>query len=446
IVHNSLMMRISAIALLGLGGIAVAHAEPIAQCDPQRFFPDFEPRSLEFAVAVAISDEHLLIADRFADKVYTYRRDGLGAWVLNHTVPGSSGGAVQLDSYRFITGSLGVERYGGAVIYEFDGDRWSEVAQLESPDDPVYSSSGYVVALHGQAAAFTNWGTRVALFRETDGEWEFVRELRGDVAQPGGPGFGGAMAMDERFFVVSAPFEDVTGVRNGAVYVYRWDDDGEPELVQKLLPEPADFGPSLGTSLALEGDTLVVGAVFDGVDRDLYGAAFVYGLVDGRWELSQKITAPQPTNGAYFGSVALHGDVLAVGAHGEFSGGDGVGTVHLYRRSPAGLWKHAEQVTLSGTFGEGYGARVSLSSTQLVTGARDARHMGFDQGVADVYDLDCLLCAADFDADGRLTLFDFLAFFNAFEDGDPIADFDRDGEFTLFDFLAFQDAFDAGCG
>jgi len=54
-------------------------------------------------------------------------------------------------------------------------------------------------------------------------------------------------------------------------------------------------------------------------------------------------------------------------------------------------------------------------------------------------------CVADLNCDGELTLFDFLAFQNAFDAGNPIADFDGDGEFTIFDFLAFQNAFDAGC-
>jgi hypothetical protein len=54
-------------------------------------------------------------------------------------------------------------------------------------------------------------------------------------------------------------------------------------------------------------------------------------------------------------------------------------------------------------------------------------------------------CAADLDMDGALTIFDFLAFQNFFDAGDPIADFDGDGNFTIFDFLAFQNAFDAGC-
>ncbi len=55
--------------------------------------------------------------------------------------------------------------------------------------------------------------------------------------------------------------------------------------------------------------------------------------------------------------------------------------------------------------------------------------------------LDC----PDLDLDGVLTIFDFLAFQNAFDQGQSLADFDGDGALTIFDFLAFQNAFDAGC-
>ncbi|MFI4883256.1 MAG: GC-type dockerin domain-anchored protein, partial [Phycisphaerales bacterium JB064] len=54
-------------------------------------------------------------------------------------------------------------------------------------------------------------------------------------------------------------------------------------------------------------------------------------------------------------------------------------------------------------------------------------------------------CRADLDGDGSLTIFDFLAFQNLFDAGDPAADFDGDGSLTIFDFLAFQNEFDAGC-
>jgi len=55
-------------------------------------------------------------------------------------------------------------------------------------------------------------------------------------------------------------------------------------------------------------------------------------------------------------------------------------------------------------------------------------------------------CYADFDGDGKLTIFDFLAFQNAFADRAPAADCDGDGELTIFDFLCFQNAFVVGCG
>ena len=54
-------------------------------------------------------------------------------------------------------------------------------------------------------------------------------------------------------------------------------------------------------------------------------------------------------------------------------------------------------------------------------------------------------CRADIDGDGQLTLFDFLAFQNAFDAGDPLADWDGDGQLTLFDFLAYQNDFARGC-
>mgnify|MGYP001140468392 CR=1 FL=1 len=54
-------------------------------------------------------------------------------------------------------------------------------------------------------------------------------------------------------------------------------------------------------------------------------------------------------------------------------------------------------------------------------------------------------CYADLDGDGQLTIFDFLAFQNAFQDADPIADCDGSGALDIFDFLCFQNAFGAGC-
>ncbi len=54
-------------------------------------------------------------------------------------------------------------------------------------------------------------------------------------------------------------------------------------------------------------------------------------------------------------------------------------------------------------------------------------------------------CEADCDADGELTLFDFLCFQNLFAADDGYADCDSSGELDFADFLCFQNNFAAGC-
>ncbi|MEO1009361.1 MAG: S8 family serine peptidase [Planctomycetota bacterium] len=54
-------------------------------------------------------------------------------------------------------------------------------------------------------------------------------------------------------------------------------------------------------------------------------------------------------------------------------------------------------------------------------------------------------CRGDFDGSGSTDAFDFLAFQNAFDAGDPLADFDAGGTLDIFDFLEFVNAFVVGC-
>ncbi|MFI4881468.1 MAG: GC-type dockerin domain-anchored protein [Phycisphaerales bacterium JB064] len=81
----------------------------------------------------------------------------------------------------------------------------------------------------------------------------------------------------------------------------------------------------------------------------------------------------------------------------------------------------------------------------IVAGGGNLDRISLVSGTVTLSEICVMPCPADFDRDGDLTLFDFLAFQNAFDAGDPSADFDGDGDFTLFDFLAFQNAFDTGC-
>jgi subtilisin family serine protease len=77
----------------------------------------------------------------------------------------------------------------------------------------------------------------------------------------------------------------------------------------------------------------------------------------------------------------------------------------------------------------------------------------FDGDAADDWYLDDIgvsttpagACFADFNADGSLSILDFVAFQTAFSAGDDAADCNDDGSLSVLDFVCFQQAFLAGC-
>jgi hypothetical protein len=152
-------------------------------------------------------------------------------------------------------------------------------------------------------------------------------------------------------------------------------------------------------------------------------AASASGFV--RFEFTEDVGA----FGGYFGSNA---EVAPPNAEARFfnAAGDLIGTEVIELIGDCGWnwngWEFSEAVATIEVEGALFGgAFIQMDAMELTIGAAT--------------------CRADFDGDGELTLFDFLAFQNAFDSGDLAADFDGDGSLTLFDFLAFQNEFDAGC-
>ena len=56
-----------------------------------------------------------------------------------------------------------------------------------------------------------------------------------------------------------------------------------------------------------------------------------------------------------------------------------------------------------------------------------------------------LICEADVNGDGELSILDFVAFQGLFQAGDAAADCNADGELNVLDFVCFQSLFQAGC-
>ncbi len=424
----------------------------------------------EFGFDLAMNDRHLIVGDpnsaawcggasgcaRGAAYAYTFNSDTDQWDFLDFIFPddvattGGFGPGVDLHEDRAVIGSFGVESLGGAYVFEFAGGAWVQRVRLLPPIGSLRGPWGQHVAIWGDRAVVGNAGEDVLFFVNGGEGWELVADMSSPDMPVGRSDFGDALDIDDQWLVIGAFGEKIFGPEHGAVYLYRLEGDGEPILTQKLLPPRPTEAHRFGKSVSISGNCLVVGATLS--DRGTSttspeGGAFVYQLQNSRWELVQELEAVDPKPAAYFGSsVAVNGDVIAVGSRRDLSD-TSMGAAHLFRRATNGQWDHTAYVapSLPGAVPFNIGESIALANGRMVVGGSDSFYNGDDRGSAHAYNISCLICEVDLDADGTLTIFDFLTFLNLFQDGDPIADFDGDGELTIFDFLAFQTAFDAGC-
>ena len=189
-----------------------------------------------------------------------------------------------------------------------------------------------------------------------------------------GLGFGFSTAIDGDTLVVGNPF-DSSGA--GAVYVYRRSGDTWA-VVARLTASDGSAGDALGSSVAINGDTIVAGASGDGIDHNATDQGSVYTFArDGgplRTETA-KLTASDGAVRASLGaSVAIDGNTIVAGAPGKTVGTNAnQGAVYTFARAGAPDRTQTAKLTVSGgAERDQLGGSVAIDGDTIVAGASDA--------------------------------------------------------------------------
>ena len=102
----------------------------------------------------------------------------------------------------------------------------------------------------------------------------------------------------------------------------------------KLTASDAAAGDRFGTSVAVSGDTAVVGAYFDDDAGSSSGSAYAFVRTGGVWMQQAKLTASDAAANDQFGySVALSGDTAVVGAYQDDDAGSNSGSAYVFVRT-----------------------------------------------------------------------------------------------------------------
>ncbi|MBK9385664.1 MAG: FG-GAP repeat protein [Planctomycetes bacterium] len=158
---------------------------------------------------------------------------------------------------------------------------------------------------------------------------------------------------------------------------------GQASEIAKLLAGDGAADDRFGVSVSINGDTALVGAYQDD-DRGLdSGGAYVFVRSGGRWSQQTKILAHDGTPGDLFGhSVAIDGDTALIGAYGD---GLYSGSAYVYVRSGGSWLQQAKLVASDGAALDRFGISVCLDGDTAIIGADRNDAPGVDFGSAYVF-------------------------------------------------------------
>lgn len=314
----------------------------------------------------------------------------------------------------------GAAESGAVYVFRRTGTSWQQEAYLKASNGDVGDKFGWSVALTGDTLAVGATGEdsaargpgsdegdngatdsgAVYVFRRSESSWQQEAYIKASNADAGDE-FGHSLVLAGDTLAVGTWGEDSvatdpadnSAVQSGAVYVFRWSGTSWQQEAY-LKASNTGAGDSFGYSVALTGDTLAVGAIYEasaakGVDGNQgddnarrSGAVYVFRRSGTSWQQEAYIKASNTGADDEFGrSVALVGDTLAVGALGEDSAAAGLdgnqddntatdsGAVYVFRRDGFS-WQQEAYVKASNTGASDYfGVRVALVDDMLAVGA-----------------------------------------------------------------------------
>ena len=336
--------------------------------------------------------------------------DGVVADYFGYSIAVSGDTVVTGVPYAGIGGNVS---QGSAYVFVKPAGGWATTsgytAKLTAADGVANDSFGHSVAISGDTMAvgapYVNFGQGAAyVFVKPAGGWATTSAYTAKLTASDGvffDDFGYSVTISGDTVVVGAYGVTVGGhAGQGAAYVFV-----KPAGVwattsiykAKLTASDGDAGDYFGYSVAISGDTVVVGAPFADIGGHAdQGAAYVFVKPAGVWattsSFTAKLTALDGAASDYFGnSVAISGDTMVAGAsYANIGGNTNQGAAYVFVK-PAGVWATtsgyiAKLTAADGLANDHFGNSVAISGDTMVFGAYYAAIGGnTNQGAAYVF-------------------------------------------------------------
>lgn len=256
----------------------------------------------------------------------------------------------------------------------------------QCPFDAVFADDGAAgdgfgrgAAIDGDTAVVSTHDESAYVFVNTGGAWTQQAKLIADDAGGSPFNFGRAVAIEGDVIVIGASTGGVPSA--GAAYVFERTGSVWTKTA-KLTPDPilANPGADFGNAVAIDGNTIVVGAWLDeqvdgAITTLTTGAAYVFVNTPGAsWSSmtsSIKLGGSDLESQDHFGiAVDIDDDRIVVGAN---ENGNAPGAVYIYDQTGAWVATNLESARLAASdeeAGDEFGGSVAVSGDSVIVGAR----------------------------------------------------------------------------
>lgn len=308
----------------------------------------------------------------------------------DHEVGHGLGRSVVLDNARIIAGLAGDTtgagaEAGSAQLYRLDGVDWVHEQALSAGDSPEGDRFGHALAMdedtlvvgvpEDDTLAGNDAGSAYVFARHGHG-WKLQSTL-GDLDGAPEDFFGYSVAVQGDLLAIGAIGDDTVSGGDEAGSVVTFARSGTPEFgyawsqtdrLEPLFSAPYDY---FGNALAMDGNTLVVGAeLAENTGAPNSGRAHVF-TAQPFWTQQAVLEAHVSMTGDRFGSgVAIDGDTVVIGAKGDDGpGGSGAGSATVFTRSGTSWTRRATLTSGETEDHQQFGNAVALDDGTLLVGA-----------------------------------------------------------------------------
>jgi hypothetical protein len=324
------------------------------------------------------------------------------AATLDNPGPGNSFGiSVAISGARVVVGARynsGFTDLGRAYVYDLaSATPTAPVATLDNPSPSQNDFFGSAVAISGTRVVIGAFGNFAgasaagsAYVYDLAGGAPTVPVLTLNNPSPGPSDFFGVeVAISGARVVIAARDDDTGAVDAGIAYVYDIASDDPLNPITLENPSPA-AGDRFGSSVAIHGTRVVVGARGDEAGAPSAGSAYVYDIA-GATPMLPVVTLhnPTPAQNDLFGvAVAISGTRVLIGASGDDTAATDAGSAYLYELTSSTPTVPVATLNSPGVAGgDRFGSAVAISGTLMVVGAPNDDIGATDAGSAYVYDL-----------------------------------------------------------